>query len=97
MAFFPYRAPGDNRPEYSVASLTVYQIRDALAAYLQALPLRGHGPRYILEKAARIISYERHRIDQARPSHRKTTIKQLQKSGIYITKIRTCLGSNFAL
>ena len=75
----------------------MYQIRDALAAYFAALPLRGQGRKYILQKAARIISYERHRIDQDRTGHRKATIKALKRRGIYITQIRTCLGSNFAL
>ena len=97
MAFFPYRAPGDDRLGYSVESLTLYQIRDALAAYLAALPLGREARRHILEHAAWTISYERHRNERAKTSHRKAALRRLRKLGIYITRIRTCLASNFAL
>ena len=96
-AFFPYRADNDNRPTYPVESLTHNQIRDALAAWCRAWPLGRVGRERLLDQAAWCISYTRSRNAAARISHRKTTVKKLRKRGIDVEKIRTCIGSDFAL
>ncbi len=78
-------------------SLTRNQIRDALTAWFDVESLGPRARKRRLEKAAWQISYTRNRNAAAKVSHRKTTIQRLQKRGIDITKIRTCVGSNFAL
>ncbi len=96
-AFFPYRDPDDDRPTYPVESLTLNQIRDALAAWLRAWPLGRVARKRLLEDAAWQISYTRNHNAAAKASHRKTTLKKLRERGIEVTQIRTCIGSNFAL
>jgi hypothetical protein len=96
-AFFPYRAEGDDRPTYPVESLTVNQIREALAAWFLAVLLPPSARKQILEHAARTISYARHHNTQARKAHRKKTICNLHRRKLVLAKMRTCLGSNFAL
>ena len=78
-------------------SLTRNQIRDALTAWFDVGSLGPRARKRRLEKAAWQISYTRNRNTAAKVSHRKATIQRLQKRGIDITKIRTCVGSNFAL
>jgi hypothetical protein len=51
----------------------------------------------ILEKAAWQISYTRHHNAAAKTSHRKATLQRLRDRDIDVGKIRTCVGSNFAL
>ena len=96
-AFFPYRDMDDNRPTYPVESLTHNQIRDALAAWCRAWPLGRIGRNRLLEDAAWQISYTRNHNAAAKVSHRKTTLKKLRKQDIDVTRIRTCIGSDFAL
>ena len=78
-------------------SLTRNQIRDALAAWFDASSLGPRARKRRLEKAASRISYTRSRNAAAKASHRKTTTQRLQELGIDLTRIRTCIGSNFAL
>ncbi|MCH8243221.1 MAG: hypothetical protein IH897_11515 [Planctomycetes bacterium] len=96
-AFFPYRDNDDDRPRCSVESLTLNQIRDALAAWCRAWPLGRLGRKRLLEHAAWQISYTRNHNAAAKAGHRKTTLKKLRKQGIDMARIRTCIGSNFAL
>ncbi len=96
-AFFPYRDTDDDRPTYPVESLTLNQIRDALAAWCRAWPLGRVARKYLLEDAAWHISYTRNHNATAKVSHRKTTHQKLRKHGIEVEHIRTCMGSNFAL
>ena len=79
-AFFPYRADDDDRPTYPVESLTVNQIREALAAWFQAVSLPRSARRQVLEEAAGRISYARHRNTEAKVSHRKKTLRALHRS-----------------
>jgi hypothetical protein len=51
----------------------------------------------LLEHAAWQISYTRNHNAAAKTGHRKTTLKKLRKRGIDVARIRTCVGSNFAL
>jgi hypothetical protein len=95
--FFPYRAPGDHRPRYPVESLSVNQVREAVAAWFQAAALPRSARKPILEKAARTISYERHHNATAMQFHRKTTLRNLHQRGLMLSEMRTCLGSDFAL
>jgi len=50
-----------------------------------------------LENAAWQISFIRNHNAAAKVSHRKKTIKELRKRGFTISRMRTCVGSNFAL
>ena len=77
-------------------SLTLCQVRDALAAWLDALPLGKKAQGIILTHAAWTISYVRNHNAQAKASHQKTATRKLARLGIDVEKIRTCLGSNFA-
>lgn len=96
-AFFPYRAPGDDRPRYPVGSLTVNQIREAVAVWLQVVALRPPARRQALEEAAWRISYARHHNAAARVFHRKKTLGNLHRRGLALKGMRTCIGSDFAL
>ena len=96
-AFFPYRDPDDDRPTYPVESLTHNQIRDALAAWCRAWPLGRVGRKRLLEHAAWVISYTRNHNAAAKAGHRKTTLAKLRNQGFDVARVRTCLGSNFAL
>ena len=78
-------------------SLTLNQVRDALAAWWQALPFGWRTRKRILETAAWRISYLRYRNTEARVCHAKKTRQRLRDLGIEIERIRTCVGSNFAL
>ena len=89
--------PDDDRPTDPVESLTRNQIRDALTVWFDAWPLGAATRKRRLEKAAWQISYTRSRNAAAKVSHRKTTTNRLRKLGIDLTRIRTCIGSNFAL
>jgi hypothetical protein len=80
-----------------VESLTVNQIREALAAWFQAAALPPSARRPILEDAAWRISRTRHHNAKAKVSHRKTALRTLRKKGLPLSKMRTCIGSNFAL
>ncbi len=77
-------------------SLTLCQVRDALAAWLDALPLGKKAQDTMLTHAAWTISYVRNHNARAKASHQKTTTRDLARRGIDVEKIRTCLGSNFA-
>ncbi|MCH7884147.1 MAG: hypothetical protein IIC01_02765, partial [Planctomycetes bacterium] len=96
-AFFPYRDPDDDRLTYPIESLTHNQIRDALAAWCRAWPLGRVGRKRLLEHAAWQISYTRNHNATAKAGHRKTTLKKPRKRGIDVDRIRTCIGSDFAL
>ena len=96
-AFFPYRDTDDHRPTYPVESLTLNQIRDALAAWCRAWPLGRVGRNRLLEHAAWQISCTRNHNAAAKVGHRKTTLEKLRKRGIDMAQIRTCVGSDFAL
>jgi hypothetical protein len=74
-----------------------WQIRDALATWCRAWPLGRVARKRLLEHAAWEISYTRNHNAAAKASHRKKTIRELRKRGLKISKIRTCVGSNFAL
>ena len=78
-------------------SLTRNQIRDALVAWFDVSSLGPRARRRRREKAAWIISYTRNRNAAAKASHRKTTTRRLQELGIDLTRIRTCIGRDFAL
>jgi hypothetical protein len=80
-----------------VDSLTLCQVRDALAAWLQAWPLGKRAREQILTHAAQTISYIRNHNAQAKASHRKAMMRNLARHGIDVKNIRTCIGSNFAL
>jgi hypothetical protein len=77
--------------------LTVNQIREAVAAWFQALALPRSARKPILEKAAWNISYERHHNATAKIFHRKKTLRTLHRKGLALSRMRTCLGSDFAL
>ena len=95
-SFFPYRADGDTRLTYPVESLTVNQIRDALAVWFRAAPLGPSARRQLLKEAAWNISYTRHHNSAAKTSHRKEALRTLDRRGLDLTQMRTCIGSNFA-
>ena len=77
-------------------SLTLCQVRDALSAWLDALPLGKTAQNKILTHAAWTISHIRNHNARAKASHHRTTTRDLAKRGIDVEKIRTCLESNFA-
>ena len=97
LAFFPYREPGDDRPTYPVESLTVNQIREAVSAWFEAAVLPRSARKKVLEKAAMRISYTRHHNTQAKFGHRKKTLRELHRKGLALSRMRTCIGSDFAL
>jgi serine/threonine-protein kinase len=69
-----------------------YQVAADLRADVEALlagqPVRARGER---------LGYHRRHNTDAKLSHTRTMLRALQKSGINIDRIRSCLGSNFAL
>jgi len=95
--FFPERAVGDDRPTYPVESLTLCQIRTALAAWFQAVLLKRSARAPFLADVAWNISYTRHRNAVAKEFHRKATLASLERRGLCLDNMRTCTGSNFAL
>jgi hypothetical protein len=95
--FLPSRATEDDRPLYPRETLTLPQVRDALAAWFRAWPLGPGARKRLLKREAWRISYTRHRNARAQASHRKLTLRRLRKRGIQVAKIRACIGSNFAL
>lgn len=95
MIFF---SPGAEEPTpYPPESLTVDQIRYALSQWFLSLRYGRRARRILLEDAAAWIAYHRRHNTEAKLSHTRTMQRALLKSGINIDRIRSCLGSNFAL
>ena len=55
------------------------------------------GRQCLLEQAAWQISYTRNHNAAAKAAHRKTTLEKLRTQGIDLARIRSCIGSDFAL
>ena len=96
-AFFPTETPTTIVEHNPVESLTLNRIRDSLTAWCPAWRLGWVARKRLLEDAAWQINYTRNHNAAAKISHRKTTLKKLRKQDIDVTRIRTCIGSDFAL
>ena len=94
---FSLRTEDEMRPALPPESLTVDQIRYALSQWFQAGRFGRSAKRIVLQDAAVLIRYHRHRNTLARTSHARTRRKELLKLGINVDRIRSCLESNFAL
>ena len=90
--------PGtEETPPSPPESLTVDQVRYALSQWFLSLRYGRYARRILLEDAAALIAYHRRHNNEAKLSHSRTMREILSRSGIDVSRIRSCLESNFAL
>ena len=77
-----------------ISYLTVEQVRRGANAWLLAQTLPSPARSYIYQQTAALITYHQRRNRQARLSHTKRTIQSLQKMGIEVDQLNSCIPDN---